>query len=297
MRSEHRAPLVASIVVVLACIGVMAHAVRTDALGGLVGPIHRALLAAPVLHPKPAPTQPSPPATAARTVADVDPAAGRDPEARGVPATRSGPADGAGRQPRVPTGGGTRHFGQDGARQDRPRDPAPPAAPAAPAPAAPAPAAPAPPDPVASTPVVPTAPVLADRGPGDSGPGRGHGWGRADDPGNLVRGLTSGQGVRDAVKSVVETGISTLTRGTGRGGGQGAHGTPGPTIPSVPALPTPPPAPSAPPVPGRGSGGAADLVNEVLGGLLGTRAGGSDQGPQGSQGGGWGRGWGDSAWR
>ena len=36
MRSEHRAPFVASIVVVLACIGVMAHAVRTDALGGFV---------------------------------------------------------------------------------------------------------------------------------------------------------------------------------------------------------------------------------------------------------------------
>ena len=35
MRSEHRAPFVASIVVVLACIGVMAHAVRTDALGGI----------------------------------------------------------------------------------------------------------------------------------------------------------------------------------------------------------------------------------------------------------------------
>src|SRR6478735_3693202 len=34
MRSEHRAPLIASVIVVLACAGVLTHAIRTDALGG-----------------------------------------------------------------------------------------------------------------------------------------------------------------------------------------------------------------------------------------------------------------------
>src|SRR5690349_8838089 len=53
MRSEHRAPFVASIVVVLACIGVMAHAVRTDALGGIARRTPMGYIAGAVLQPKP----------------------------------------------------------------------------------------------------------------------------------------------------------------------------------------------------------------------------------------------------
>src|SRR6478735_190186 len=41
MRSEHRAPLIASVIVVLACAGVLTHAIRTDALGGFASrPFH-----------------------------------------------------------------------------------------------------------------------------------------------------------------------------------------------------------------------------------------------------------------
>jgi len=53
MRSEHRAPFVASIIVVLACIGVMAHAVRTDALGGIARRTPMGFVAGAVLQPKP----------------------------------------------------------------------------------------------------------------------------------------------------------------------------------------------------------------------------------------------------
>ncbi|GAA4695796.1 hypothetical protein [Nocardioides conyzicola] len=55
MRSEHRAPLIASIVVVLSCIGVMVYSARTDALGGLARHTPMGLIAGAVLQPLPAP--------------------------------------------------------------------------------------------------------------------------------------------------------------------------------------------------------------------------------------------------
>ncbi|MFC6342615.1 hypothetical protein ACFP8W_11550, partial [Nocardioides hankookensis] len=60
MRSEHRAPLVASIVVVLACFGVMVHAVRTDALGGFARHLPMGMIAGTVIQPKPAPAGEAP---------------------------------------------------------------------------------------------------------------------------------------------------------------------------------------------------------------------------------------------
>jgi hypothetical protein len=78
MRSEHRAPFVASIVVVLACIGVMAHAVRTDALGGFARHTPMGLIAGTVLQPKPDPVV---------DAAPVVPAAVETSKAPSTPAT------------------------------------------------------------------------------------------------------------------------------------------------------------------------------------------------------------------
>lgn len=278
MRSEHRAPLVASIVVVLACIGVMAHAVRTDALGGLVGPIHRALLAAPVLQPKPEPVEA--PATAAKPVTDAD----RGREAREAGGAVTTPVD----RPTAPSQqgrtAGSRHFDQEAARPapSRPDSPAPVAAPAPVAPAtpaaAPAPADPAPSVPTPEAPTAPVAPAVPDRGQGERPWVRDHSWGRG-----VLPGPGTSQNVRDVVKSVLGPGLSSLTRNPGRGLGPGAAA---PTTPAVPTAPSSPAAPS----PAPGTGDVGGLVEGLVSGLLGPRT--ATPTPEQGTPGGWGRGWG-----
>lgn len=51
MRPEHRAPLVASLAVVLACAGVLVHAARTDALGGLPWRLPMSVVAGELVRP------------------------------------------------------------------------------------------------------------------------------------------------------------------------------------------------------------------------------------------------------
>jgi outer membrane biosynthesis protein TonB len=83
MRSEHRAPLVASIIVLLVCVGVVAHAVRTEALGGFVRHSPMGMIAATVLNEKPkpepvvadAPTKKQPARPASRTAPAAAPSA------------------------------------------------------------------------------------------------------------------------------------------------------------------------------------------------------------------------------
>lgn len=303
MRSEHRAPLVASIVVVLACIGVLTHAVRTDALGGIAGPIHRALLAAPVLHPKSAPTQAPVPAT------DVEVAAGdsRPESGAGSPGGQGGAAssapdgtanrpDSADRSPGRPRG---QHVGQEGPRQAT-------AGGAPAAPAVPVGTTPVAPEPVAPEPAVPAAPATPDPGTvstGQDGSGRsGHGWGRSEEGGGVRGpGSTTGHGVRDAVKSIIETRIATTIRdASGRGGGQPGIGIPSspvspvaPVNPGTPVIPSPPVIPGTPANPGRSGlvpGPMGDLVGGLVGGVVGGLVGPASPGHT-DQDGGWGRGW------
>jgi len=86
MRSEHRAPLVAAIVVVLAGVGVMAHAVRTDALGGFARRTPMGLIAGTVVEPKPRAETDAPRPSAA--VALEAPAVPEATEPAGAPARR-----------------------------------------------------------------------------------------------------------------------------------------------------------------------------------------------------------------
>ena len=84
MRSEHRGPLVASIIVVLACIGVMAHAVRTDALDGFARHTPMGMIAGSVLVPKPVPApEPAVPAVKAPSTSPARPSAPRTSSAPG----------------------------------------------------------------------------------------------------------------------------------------------------------------------------------------------------------------------
>jgi hypothetical protein len=87
MRSEHRAPLVASIVVVLVCIGVMAHAVRTEAIGGFARHTPMGLIAGSMLYPTPAP-----PADAAPDAAEPPVVAQSGPPARSTAKQPSRPS-------------------------------------------------------------------------------------------------------------------------------------------------------------------------------------------------------------
>src|SRR5688572_19416045 len=57
MRHEHRAPFIASIVVVLACAGVLTHGMRTDALVGLARLNPLRPIASQLVEPAPVPTE------------------------------------------------------------------------------------------------------------------------------------------------------------------------------------------------------------------------------------------------
>src|SRR6478735_4717063 len=89
MRHEHRAPFIASIVVVLACAGVLTHGLRTDALVGLARLAPLRPIAAHVVEPKAVPTEaPQPQAAPALVAAPPAPFAPTR-AVRRTPATRS----------------------------------------------------------------------------------------------------------------------------------------------------------------------------------------------------------------
>ena len=158
MRSEHRAPLVASIIVVLACIGVMTHAVRTDALGGFarhtpMGMIAGSMLlpkAQPVLAaeaPRPAVAAPSPAKATTKEAAPAAPAGSQGRSSKPAKHTSS-----KGHRPAAASGHAAIASAATPTSKPRPKP-------------TPAPAAPA-----SRPPVVPVEPEPSE-------PGRGHGRG------------------------------------------------------------------------------------------------------------------------
>src|SRR6478735_706244 len=89
MRHEHRAPFIASIVVVLACAGVLTHGLRTDAFVGLARLAPFRPIAAHVVEPRTVPTeaprpQAAPPLVAAPPAADPSAPAGTASSAPGL---------------------------------------------------------------------------------------------------------------------------------------------------------------------------------------------------------------------
>jgi hypothetical protein len=86
---------VASIVVVLACIGVMAHAVRTDALGGFARHTPMGLIAGTVLQPKP---------EVGADAAPAIPSATETSKAPNPPAATPGKSQRPGKQGQAPSG-------------------------------------------------------------------------------------------------------------------------------------------------------------------------------------------------
>lgn len=215
MRSEHRAPFVASIVVVLACIGVMAHAVRTDALGGIAARLPMGLIAAPVLHPKPEPV--APPADSSVSAADLPipgsshaggDASGDDaaPPASGKHAVR-GASVGRDLHPEGRNGSHlSEHASGSGLSSAPVVDPVLPAAPTDTTDTPVAPTAPA-------TPVAPVAPEVPS--PGRGGDYGHHDWGRG--PSNGAGPGTGGKtssAIRDTLSGLIASGVKNPVRGT-----------------------------------------------------------------------------------
>jgi hypothetical protein len=168
MRSEHRAPLIASLIVVLACVGVVAHAMRTDALGGLAERLPMGMIAAPVLHHRAAEPQPetnaesdtSAEAASAAGLAVGGPASTERADARAISSEREAPTRNTDRSVEPPAGRGP----------DTPTDPGSPST-----------------GPQSTGPH-PTDPAAHGRGYGRSGDARGHrpgpppGAGQASEP-------------------------------------------------------------------------------------------------------------------
>lgn len=223
MRHEHRAPFIASIVVVLACAGVLTHGMRTDALVGLARLNPLRPIASQLVEPAPVPTE-APRPQAARV---LKPAAPPSAEAG---ATQQAEHQGQGRAGSGAPAQGTFSAPAAPAAAAAPAAPATPATPAAPAAAPAAPAAPvASAAPAVPAPVVP--PVVPSTPP--------------------TPGTTPGQ-TRPGVGQIVSNVLSQL-RGHGPNRGRGPHG----TTESLPVAPVAPVAPVVPAAPGSTAPGSA----------------------------------------
>jgi hypothetical protein len=112
MKAQHWRPLIACVVVALTCLAFMVHAIRTDALTGLINPGPARILAAPLLVPKaPAAVRevPATPHETGPSTSGAEAATGSEPAPEPASGTASVPAKAPGRGAEHLPGKGARH--------------------------------------------------------------------------------------------------------------------------------------------------------------------------------------------